>query len=237
MSEIPSPDDERLVRLALAVRAAIKAAETKKAEKEDRKPAWLAVLDSATVAALITIILGGWVGNRLVATYQDDAKKREQAVVDYQEAQRQRYATIEAAYDLLGDAHYHASAMLSLTTSGFNPDNVHDTYRPALQEQRTKLIGSINEFLRQWEKQKLTTGMRLTSAYGREPNVDKAWQDARNAADAMLSKAEALFFKHLENMSAPIDGDILPEEQQFTAASTTLAQTISAAGRTSSEEK
>lgn len=217
--------DRGLLRTAMLLKLAFDRSEPK---KDPPKPRWLQILESAAVASLITVVLGGFVGNILVLKFQEREKRRAITTAEIKERSDKRSSIVQNAYALLADGRHYANALVTLTHPGFRPENVDKNDRERLQKQREEVIEADNAFDRRWLKEKYTTGILLSYYHDDEPTVRDAWARCVRALDSLRSAAKSLHQKLLLDPSATQDRNRL-EESEFNSALRNLADQLEAA--------
>lgn len=190
------------------------------------------ILNSSVLVALVTVVLGGIGGNYILHEYQERSKEKELALDDHKELVKRQEEVAINAFQLLGDAQYFAIALNKVAASP--PLTVLQPAQRELQEKNNVSIWSRSTgFLERWEKEKTSTGMRLSYFY--EGNdVRDAWTQVKDAGDQMLSSAV-----NRVQMRAASPGAALTqtspqagaEKQKFDEAVTNLARVLERAHR------
>jgi hypothetical protein len=189
------------------------------------------ILNSTVLTALITVLLGGVLSNYIIANYQEHAKEHARELADRKELLKQQEEAAIAAYQLLGDAQFHAADNLSLTKTNMQPKNEPDPVKKKLLiERREKIKSDVTDFMKRWTRQKYVTGMLLVG-YFDDRSVQSAWNDAQSATDAMLLAAQN------QNDDENRNALIITEEQNFEKAEERLALTLAIARQQSRARK
>jgi hypothetical protein len=145
------------------------------------------ILNSSVLVALITVVLGGIGGNYILHGYQERSKEKDQALDDHKELVKRQEEVAISTFQLLGDAQYFAIALNKVAASPRL-----SALPPGQREMQGKNNVSIwsrsTDFLERWEKEKTSTGMRL-SYFSEGDNVRTAWTDVKVAGDVMLMAA------------------------------------------------
>lgn len=210
--------DDEVIRLALALRAAFKAL-----EPEHRKSRVLEILESAVVASLISVVLGGWIGNLLIAHYQERLKEHEEQILTYKEHEAARQAAIVEALGVLGDVEYNSSALISLTQPYMQPENVAPGDRKALQALRNELASSARAFKSSWEKRQLVAGLKLQLYC---PELAATWKAASSAANSVLSKSDEQYENYINDPAAFQEVELADVNRAFASALDTFSATL-----------
>lgn len=190
------------------------------------------VLNSTVLATLITVVIGGIGGNYIVHGYQERSKQQERELDDHKELLKRQEEVAINAFQLLGDAHYFGIALNTLAKS-VPPPSLTPT-QLELQQKSNELIWSRSaDFLERWEKEKISTGMRLLFFY--DDSVRAAWTHVKDAGDEMLLSALIHVQMRIANPAAPLPPTSprarAPEEQKFDDAVNELARALERARR------
>lgn len=225
MSDLNIPPDEaRLINLALTLNAVLKA--TQEASAAPPKPRTLQFLESAVVASIISVVLGGWIGNIIIDHYQQRSKEHEQSIIDHKQLEAAKQAATIEALDVLGDVEYHSAALVSLTQPYMQPENVARTDRPALQKLRDDLATSARVFQSTWRKRQLLAGLKLRLYC---PQLATAWQSATDASNVLLGAADGAYENYINDPRGAVDLDLGRQQLAFESALQAFAGALTAA--------
>ena len=103
-----SDDEQRLLRHEAFIAEVEKLRAPEAAPRDE--PYWLQALKSPAVSALITVVVGGILGNIIVSRYQERQKSNEQAVAEYRQYLQKEEEIVRHAYDVLGETEKAAAA-------------------------------------------------------------------------------------------------------------------------------
>jgi len=187
------------------------------------------ILNSSVLVALITVVLGGIGGNYILHGYQERSREKEQALDDHKELVKRQEEVAISAFQLLGDAQYFAIALNKVAASP--PLSALPPAQREMQEKNNVSIWNRStEFLERWEKEKTSTGMRLSYFY-EGVRVRAAWMDVKEAGDVMLRAAVNRVQMRIASPRAPLPQTSpqagVPEKQKFDDAVTDLADALS----------
>jgi hypothetical protein len=174
-----SEQDERLLSYMTLVVAALKPqvgpSETTKG------PWWKSFLQPSVLAALVTVLIGGIMGNFIAATIQAGAKEREfqqswmkargdQALLAYKEYTDQEQETVKRAYELIGGCISASDDLIGLTDPTLAPGS-----HVGIEAERTSVRKNYNEYSAQWSKNNLKLQL-LMSYYHPQRDINDAWK-------------------------------------------------------------
>jgi hypothetical protein len=151
-------------------------------KQESPKPWWQKILETAGGAALITVLIGGLLGqliNMSVQSYLQDRERKEsarkakndQALLAYNKFLEQGAGKVEHAYNLIGDCIAASDNLIAVAKPEFN-NNV---------EQKSKANVTYNEMATKWRSEKIQLGLLVKYYHHNDPGVTSAWQDAQEA--------------------------------------------------------
>lgn len=163
----------------------------------DERPRWLQVLESSAVTTLVTVVVGGFLGNLFVSWYQARQKNNEQSLAEYRQYLHKEEEIVEHAYDVLGTAYLNAHQTLDLTRVSFQEKNFAKDDRKIIRAQRAEITDKINDFRAVWEKEREQIGFRLSFYHYGRPEVATAWRNAKTALEKLISCSDMYYDKYL----------------------------------------
>lgn len=225
-----SSHELELLRLGVVMKAAL----SEPVNKPDKpsKPLWLQVLESGTVAALVTVLIGGWFGSTITANYQAREKARQEAAANMKENLEKRNAAIQNAYELLSDGQYFAIGLVELTQPPLQPWNADLRDRRSLMDKRVDFIKAKDDFGRRWLKEKYTDGYLLAYYHDDNPNVRSAWRRCVVALDNLQTASNQRYYNYLQNPGRSQPPTSIQEEAAFISSLDKLAEELQKAKRT-----
>ena len=193
----------------------------------DRQPAlWRALLESKVLVALVTVLLGGWVGSCITASIQEESRKREQALLAYEKHLGEGLQLIKEAYSELGRLVAAAENLIVMTGPAWDPDLFSGELKQSqLNDHILKLRREYNEADAQWRRQQRTLGWRLGYYYGDLPEVQTRWSELLEGAEAFQLCAVEWNRNHFA--PAEIEGACRSEGDALDAAFSRLNQALS----------
>src|SRR5712671_6553976 len=160
------------------------------------------ILNSSVLVALITVVLGGIGGNYILHEYQESSAEKQKELDDHKELVKRQEEVAINAFQLLGDAQYFAVALNKVAASP--PLFALQPTQREMQEKNNLSIWSRSmDFLERWEKEKTSTGMRLSYFYEGD-RVRTAWTDVKDAGDRMLMAAVNRVQMRAASQGAPL---------------------------------
>lgn len=165
----------------------------------DTKPVWLEILISNTVAALVTVILGGIAGQLIVIRFQNKAKDREQSVIDYRQKVERQQDAIQHAYESVTKSIVTSNSLMQLTQPAFDLRAVPREDRENLKKQKREVIEKYNAASGEWqiEQEKIRLLFRYYYGVGALP----AWRGVKDSVDRLRKCASKLYDDHRNDPS------------------------------------
>lgn len=217
-SSLTDEEKRRLLHLAVTVREALPPTP----KDETKSLMWKDILSSTVLSAvlptLITVVLGGIIGGWLLNSYQQEAKRQERGLLELSDLLKQQEQVASSAYQLLGDARFHAAALMSLTAAP-RPSGSAKIDKAGSSQRRDKIVDDETDFRQRWEKEKYTIGMQLGCF--QVTAVRNAWDKARQLGEVMLEHAEDRWVLPGESIKT--------EEANFVDALNDFARTVESA--------
>jgi hypothetical protein len=149
------------------------------------------------VTTLLTVVVGGLMGNLLLAWYQNREKRSEQAIAEYKQYLEKEEQIVLHAYEVLGAGYLNAHRTIDLTKFWFQEENFEGDDQKLIAEQRRKIVGARNDFLAQWEKEREQIGFLLSYYHYGRPQVAEAWKNARNALAGLIACSDEAYTSYL----------------------------------------
>lgn len=223
--------DLQLLRMVALLKVATANEEPPKKNDERKSAGWfsqlLQLLNSTVVVALVTVGVGGAIGNILFAKYQEGVNRRALENADAKTRIAQRGTSIEAAYELLSEGGQRAADLVDLTSLENQTINVDKKDLPKLEKQRTSVIDEDNAFNRKWNRERFTTRFRLSYYFHEHPPVKASWDRCVEALDALRDSADEIYQKYLDERQPPQSiADYLQKEEAFHASLDGLADAL-----------
>jgi hypothetical protein len=174
----------------------------------DRKPFWQRLLESTGGTALITVLVGGLLGQWISWSIQQGLRDREfqeswlkargdQALIAYKEYVDKEREVVKHAYDLIGSSVSAGEALIDITGPDFAPDYKDRSQREkALVEQRTSYRHDFNVADDQWSKERESLGLLVTYYHQGLPEVMSDWRAEQDSVTNYLRCAEKWYSQY-----------------------------------------
>jgi len=160
----------------------------------DSKPVWLEILISNTVAALVTVILGGIVGQLILMRFQNKAKDREQSVIDYKQKVERQQDAMQHAYESAAKSIVTSNSLMQLTQPAFDLRAVPKEDIENLRKQKREVVEKYNSTSGEWQIEQEKIRLLFHYYYGQE--ALPAWQGAKESVDRLRKCAFMLYDAH-----------------------------------------
>jgi hypothetical protein len=176
---------------------------------DDRKPPWQVFLESGAVAALVTVVLGGWIGHTLTASVQDKIKDRELALARHKEIAAGRLEATKRAFYLIGGVISASEDLLAMTDPAWDLKNVGEEFEQS-KKQKEDFIKSFNASDKAWRKEREALGLLLSYYSADRPEIVRSWDNVEAAVDGYAECASKYYSKGSYGKPVP---NICPKER------------------------
>lgn len=184
---------------------------------EQSKPRWQRFLETSGGTALITVLLGGFVGQVITWSIQTSLKDREfqeawmkargdQALVNYKEFMTQETEVMKSTYELIGNCISASEDLIILTSPEFAPE----TFTGATK-QRTSLREKYNTIDGRWRSEREKIGLLMGYYHPNQPKVAAAWYNVQNSVSTYMDCAQRWYLEHLKPIQT---GEACKKEQE-----------------------
>lgn len=168
--------------------------------EEQRKPKWQRFLESAGGAALITVFVGGVLGQWITSTVQEGLKEREfrqawmktrgdQALLAYKEYSDQKQDLVRRVYELVGNCIAASDDLITLTGPEFKVDQLQGASRENTQKQIMLLQENYNKVSGQWRSDQEKLKLLIAYYYPDRPEVSGAWEETQASLTGFMKCA------------------------------------------------
>ena len=153
----------------------------------DKKPVWLSVLESATVAALITALIGGVLVQVISASFQRSSTRREfndawlkargdQALTAYRDYQREQFGAVDRVYSEVGEMISAGEAVIA--AAGW------DRRRKETDRYAADIVKHFNDREDSWVKSKPRFTFLLSYYSAGNDAIPRSWSSVAQGVDA-----------------------------------------------------
>ena len=179
-----------------------------------QKPAWQRFMESTGGAALITVLLGGLLGQCITNQIQKGQKDREhqqavalkdrefqqawlkargdQALVAYQDYLKEEQEVVKRAYELIGNSISASDDLIAITRIDFNP--YHPDYSreesKIISEQRITIKDKYIEASAKWRTEREKLGLLMSYYHKGRADVADAWRAAQESITEYMNFAK-----------------------------------------------
>lgn len=191
-----TPEEEVVLRRDLLIE---KVGRLYSATHSAQKKSWWAEFVNSTMATtLITVVVGGILGQWLLSSFQHRQQRNDLAQDQYRQYIQRQQDVIQQALDLVGTADFDAETLLNLSRPESDPANASGAdERKRVADQRAALLQSHTEALKKWNVGRRQMFLLLGYYnYGR-PEVTTAWDGTEKATTGLLNCAQLTFQAHL----------------------------------------
>ena len=171
------------------------------------KSVWLETLNSSSVTALITTLVGGVIVAYVTANYQDKEKERDRVraeTADYLERERK---VVEDAFNATGLVIAASEDMIQATSTAFDERHRTSSELTTIRKKKQEIVNLYNDADGNWHAQRTTLTLRLRMEHGASQDVSAAWGKTSSAVTDFSDCARTWFEQHTD----PVDNDKLKE--------------------------
>jgi hypothetical protein len=161
---------------------------------ESPKAWWQKILESGGGAALITVLIGGVLGQLISMNIQSNLSYRDfkqslrkaqndQALVAYNKFLDLGAETIKHAYELIGNCISSSEDLVSTKSADFNES----------QTQKDKIAQRFNDTGKQWRTEQLQLGLLMKYYHHDDADVACAWQTVQDTTTAYMKCERSIY--------------------------------------------
>src|SRR5438445_5795635 len=168
----------------------------------DVKPWWQRFLESTGGTALITVLVGGILGQRLTSSYQEKLKERELALAFYREQSKEQQDIGARYIELVGSCLGASQDLVVLTAKDFDPEQFTGEQQKKVVQQRTEIRKKYNEVDSRWAVDGAQLGLLIQlHSYGQQ-GVAQGWRNVQQSVTAYKECAEEWYSEHEQKFAA-----------------------------------
>jgi len=172
------------------------------------RPRWQRFLESSGGTAVITVLLGGLLGQWINWSVQKGLKDREfqqqwmkargdQALASYNQYLNQENEIVQKIYNLIGSCISASADLIILTSPEFAPGS-----HTGIEAQRTAIRDKYIETDSRWRSEREKLGLLMSYYHHGQPEVAKAWDEAQEAVTDYMDGARKWYMEHY---MSPVD--------------------------------
>jgi hypothetical protein len=168
---------------------------------DERKQVWLLILESPVIAALIatliTVVIGGILGQRIINAAQEKAKNDEQSLQKQKQLLDRQEDIIQRAYSLAGNCISDSHRLISLTDQINEVESVSEPFRNAVRERRIAILNRHYALLDEWQIESNKIGL-LISHYFNAQGL-REWRECQKGIDDLLECSIKVYREYMED--------------------------------------
>jgi len=168
---------------------------------------WRLFLDSRVVVALVTVLIGGLLGQCISASIQTSLKEREfqqawlkargdQALQSHKEYLDKEQEVVLHAYDLIGNCLTVARDLIDLTDKDFALEGFEGEERKKVTDQKTEMLDNHNAVVEKWDREGNKIGLLMGYYHPGHPDVKTAWEETQKSVNKYLDCARLWYQKY-----------------------------------------
>jgi hypothetical protein len=210
MEKADSPDwseQEALLLRHEAFMAEIARRRARLEAKDGSKPRWQRFLETSGGTALVTVLLGGLMGQLITWSIQNQLKEREfqqawmkargdQALVTYKEYLDQEQEIVKRSYELIGGCISASEDLILLTTPDFAPGDFSGSEKHKVETERSSIVEKYNSADSQWRSEREKLGLMMSYYHRGRPEVTRAWQEIQSSVTKYNDCAGRWYLQH-----------------------------------------
>lgn len=173
----------------------------------ETKSRWLSILDSSSVTALITTLVGGVIVAYVSSQYQNKEKERDRAraeTADYLERERK---VVEDAFNATGRVIAASEDMIQATSTAFDERHRTPSELKTIRNKKQEIVNHYNDADENWHAQRTTLTLRLRMEHAASQDVSSAWDKTSSGVTEFSDCSRIWFEQHTD----PVDNDKLKE--------------------------
>lgn len=188
------------------------------------KPAWQRFLESAGGAALVTVLLGGLLGNWIAGALEERRAGNERRYLTHEKYLEQRLATIRPTLERIGHTVAAAEDLITITRPDFDPESYAEgPGRDATLAKRQEIREAYNEADSEWRREKENLGYLLAYYHPGGSGVAGAWGRLEAAVTGFVDCARTWW---VENAREPTEGAASACDRERTAVDRAMKELI-----------
>ncbi len=163
------------------------------------KPAWQRFLESTGGAALITVLLGGILGNWIAGQFEAARAENERRALTHEKYLAARLATVQPLLERVGGTVRASEDLITLTRPDWEPSPARfpdPTERQATLDKRREIREAYNQADADWRSEKDSLGYLLAYYHGGSSEVSTAWSTLSTALTAYVDCARGWYVDH-----------------------------------------
>src|ERR1700730_4728913 len=167
-----------------------------KAKKPAAKANLIDALNSATVAALVTVCFGTLLGAFLSSTIQEKSRRNDAALASYKEYLERERGVVEKVFQTVGALKQACDNLIAATGDDFDTHNASSKQRVDVEDIRRSLLRAYNAADDHWHEQEMQLGLAMDIEHQNDAAVISTWQDVSVDLTSLSDCAKRWFITH-----------------------------------------
>jgi hypothetical protein len=181
------------------------------AETATNKPPWQRFFESTGGTALITVLLGGVLGNWIAGGYEERRALNERRYLTHQEYLEERLATIRPTLERVGQTVAAAEDLITITRPDFDPRRYAEGQdRDDTLAKRKQIREDYNDADVMWRREKAKLGYLLAYYHPGSAEVSAAWREFDDAVTSFVDCARSWW---IANAGKPTEAAACEEDR------------------------
>ncbi len=169
-----SREEQRILHHEAFVKEVIRVRDEADPEKKQTSTL-LRIIESTAFAALITVVFGGLISQLIILKFQNNRAREEQARNESKQLLAHLEETVTLTYNLVGRTTHASEALITITSTKFDPENVPEEDRAKLQNQREEVKNKYNSVIEEWTAQEGKMGFLMRYNHPKQPKILSEW--------------------------------------------------------------
>lgn len=187
-------EEERIFRHEALVAKVI---ELRDAGNQAPKPSFVRLLESNTVAAIVTILLGSLLTPIVISSIQHARARDDQALTEYKQYLQRQQEVVTSTYDLVGRVVAATQDLISLTLPHFDSKSTDAPQKLAEQTAQIKTV--YNTSTKEWEVEEEKVGLLISYYHYGQPDVLPAWRETQESVNHFIKCAEERYQRYWDD--------------------------------------
>lgn len=161
----------------------------------------LLIIESGAFTALITVLLGGILGNFVISSVQHDMALNDQSLTEYKKYLNSQQEIVNFAYDLTGRIMFASQSIITFTKPEFVNNKLVKVDKDKREKQSDEIQGKFNSTIEEWRIQEEKIGLLMRYYHYGQPEVLTLWRDTQNKVNQFIDCARGSYVLYVESQS------------------------------------
>lgn len=174
------------------------------------KPFWRFILESSGGTTIITVLIGGLLGQWINFTIQKGLKDREfqqemmknqhsQDLLAYKEYQSQEKSFIQNIYEITGESIFSASELININEESYNPKIYSGKDRKKIEDQRFSIRENYNKSIAKLARESLKLRFLIGYYHAGDHKLSSTWNELEKSLEDYMECAGSYYMDHSFN--------------------------------------